>query len=162
MSTAVQTDSHARRESRPATAARIAAEGKFLRAGEERFLVKGVTYGTFAPDADGYQFPSIEQIAADFRQMADFGINTVRTYTAPRRDLLDAAARRLGIFYPPSLLLMFVTGLVFVALLWFSVILSRQRRQIDRLMEESAVLAAEIRELREERGGASAPQEHVR
>lgn len=79
------------------------------------------------------------------------------------RDLLDAAARRLGIFYPPSLLLMFVTGLVFVALLWFSVILSRQRRQIDRLMEESAVLAAEIRELREERGGASAKhQEHVR
>ena len=78
------------------------------------------------------------------------------------RDLLDAAARRLGIFYPQSLLLMFVTGLVFVALLWFSVILSRQRRQIDRLMEESAVLAAEIRELREERGGASAPQEHVR
>jgi hypothetical protein len=78
------------------------------------------------------------------------------------RDLLDAAARRLGIFYPPSLLLMFVTGLVFVALLWFSVILSRQRRQIDRLMEESAVLAAEIRELREERGGASASQEHVR
>jgi len=95
---------------RPATAARIATDGKFLRvlpAGDQRradahaaesldgdrFLVKGVTYGTFAPDADGYQFPPIQQIAADFRQMADLGINTVRTYTAPRRDLLDAAAR---------------------------------------------------------------------
>src|SRR5690349_733991 len=94
---------------RPATAARIATDGKFLRVPPdalpgarerraeardgERFLVKGVTYGTFAPDADGHQFPPLEQIAADFRQMADFGINTVRTYTPPRRDLLDAAAR---------------------------------------------------------------------
>jgi len=93
VSTAVQTDSGVRREMRPATAARIATDGKFLRVADERLLVKGVTYGTFAPDAEGYQFPSIQQIAADFRQMADLGINTVRTYTPPRRDLLDAAAR---------------------------------------------------------------------
>jgi len=72
---------------------RLATDGKFLKAGDERFLVKGVTYGTFAPDADGYQFPSIRTIAADFRQMADLGVNTVRTYTPPRRDLLDAAAQ---------------------------------------------------------------------
>ena len=32
---------------------RIFVNGKFLQAGDERFLVKGVTYGTFAPDADG-------------------------------------------------------------------------------------------------------------
>jgi GT2 family glycosyltransferase/DNA-binding beta-propeller fold protein YncE len=68
-------------------------EGKFLRAGDDRFLVKGVTYGTFAPDAQGYQFPSLQQAAADFRQMASLGVNTVRTYTPPRRELLDAAAR---------------------------------------------------------------------
>ena len=74
-------------------AARRNADGKFLRAGDERFLVKGVTYGTFAPDADGYQFPAIQQIADDFRLMAELGINTVRTYTPPRRDLLDEAAR---------------------------------------------------------------------
>ncbi len=72
---------------------RVAADGKFLRLGAERFLVKGVTYGTFAPDADGYQFPPPKQIAADFRLMAELGINTVRTYTAPRRELLDEAAR---------------------------------------------------------------------
>ncbi|MGH9140894.1 MAG: glycosyltransferase, partial [Vicinamibacterales bacterium] len=71
---------------------RIMTEGKFLRAGDERFLVKGVTYGTFAPDAESYQFPPLQQIAADFRQMASLGINTVRTYTPPRRELLDAAA----------------------------------------------------------------------
>src|SRR5262249_19523007 len=65
---------------------------KFLRTGEDRFLVKGVTYGTFAPDATGYQYPPLQQVVADFRQMAELGINTVRTYTAPRRELLDAAA----------------------------------------------------------------------
>ena len=78
----------------PAASARIATDGKFLRAGDERFLVRGVTYGTFAPDADGWQFPSGQQIADDFRLMASLGLNSVRTYTAPRRDLLDEAARR--------------------------------------------------------------------
>ena len=98
--------------------ARVAADGKFLRvqpsprvdttaalAGRhaearsaeavagERFLVKGVTYGTFAPDAHGYQFPPISRIAEDFRLMANLGLNTVRTYTPPRRDLVDEAAR---------------------------------------------------------------------
>ena len=117
MTTAVQADSEVRRETRPAPAARIATDGKFLRVppsprpdtdaatGErhaearsadavagERFLVKGVTYGTFAPDTQGYQFPPLQQVAADFRQMASLGINTVRTYTPPRRELLDAAA----------------------------------------------------------------------
>lgn len=71
----------------------ISAQGKFLHAGRERFLVKGVTYGTFGPDADGYQFPSPAQVARDFAQMRQFGINTVRVYTPPRRELLDEAAR---------------------------------------------------------------------
>ena len=67
------------------------------------------------------------------------------------RGLLDAAAQQFGVFYPPSLLLMGLVALVFVGLLTFSVILSRQRRQIERLTEEAAVLGAEIRELRSER-----------
>ena len=70
---------------------RVAIDGKFLRAGTDRFLIKGVTYGTFAPDADGYQFPAIARITEDFCRMAELGINTVRVYTPPRRDLLDAA-----------------------------------------------------------------------
>ena len=101
MSTAVEAESDVRRETRTPSTGRVVTEGKFLRLAEargaepvdERFLVKGVTYGTFAPDAQGYQFPSIQQVAADFRQMATLGINTVRTYTPPRRELLDAAAR---------------------------------------------------------------------
>ena len=70
---------------------RVAIDGKFLRAGTDRFLIKGVTYGTFAPDADGYQFPAVARVTEDFRLMAELGINTVRVYTPPRRDLLDAA-----------------------------------------------------------------------
>src|SRR5262249_50256120 len=92
VSTAVQVDPGPRRAAPLASAARIATDGKFLRLGEDRFLVKGVTYGTFAPDAEGYQFPTRAQTADDFRMMAELGINTVRTYTAPRRDLLDEAA----------------------------------------------------------------------
>jgi hypothetical protein len=79
----------------PLSAARVVADGKFLRSATDdtRFLIKGVTYGTFAPDSQGYQFPSVKQIAEDFRLMAGFGINTVRTYTPPGPALLDEAAR---------------------------------------------------------------------
>src|SRR5262249_56971368 len=93
VSTAVQSHPEVRSARTGTSATRIAADGKFLRLGEDRFLVKGVTYGTFAPDSNGYQFPPIAQVAEDFRLMASLGINTVRTYTAPRRDLLDEAAR---------------------------------------------------------------------
>ncbi len=102
MSTAVQVDPELLRGVRTLPAGRVTADGKFLRVqvsaggGDskgERFLVKGVTYGTFAPDADGYQFPPLSRVAEDFRAMAALGINTVRTYTAPRREMLDEAAR---------------------------------------------------------------------
>jgi hypothetical protein len=93
VSIALQADPAVGQAAKPASLARVVADGKFLRAGDERFLVKGVTYGTFAPDAQGSQFPGPPQIAEDFRLMADLGINTVRVYTVPRRDLLDEAAR---------------------------------------------------------------------
>ena len=65
-----------------------------------------------------------------------------------RRQILDATARWLGVYYPPAVLLMVLILMVFVASLCFSVIVSRQRQQIERLIEETAILAAEIRELR--------------
>ena len=93
MTTAVQTRPDVEPVHRPsATDARVVVDGKFLRLGAERFLVKGVTYGTFAPDDKGYQFPDLGQLGRDFRQMAGLGINTVRVYTPPHRDLLDLAA----------------------------------------------------------------------
>jgi len=64
------------------------------------------------------------------------------------RGLLHGVARWLGIFYPPALLLLVLIFFVFVASLYFSVVISRQREQIERLVEEQGILAAEVRELR--------------
>ena len=68
--------------------------GKFLEVDGRRFLVKGASSGTFAPDTDGRQFPAISQIEKDFAQMAAAGLNTVRTYTPPTNALLDTASRQ--------------------------------------------------------------------
>jgi glycosyltransferase involved in cell wall biosynthesis len=65
--------------------------GKFLYAGDEKLIVKGVTYGTFRPDAEGRQFPLPAEVRADFAQMRANGVNAVRTYTPPPRWLLDEA-----------------------------------------------------------------------
>jgi hypothetical protein len=73
-----------------------------------------------------------------------------------RRDLLDASAQWLGVYYPPMVLVLLLVLTVFVASLCFSVILSRQRQQIERLVEETAILAAE---LREERAARLKPEE---
>jgi hypothetical protein len=75
-----------------------------------------------------------------------------------RRDLLHFAATWLGVYYPPAVLVLMLVGIISVASLSFSVILSRQQRQIDRLIEENAIMAAELRELRWERE-ASEPQD---
>ena len=69
-------------------------------------------------------------------------------FLSVRRDLLEASAHWLGVYYPPMVLLMLLILMVFVASLCFSVIVSRQRQQIERLIEETAILAAEVRELR--------------
>jgi hypothetical protein len=68
-----------------------------------------------------------------------------------RREILHAVARWLGVFYPPIILVMLLIVMFFVASLWHSVIVSRHRRQIDRLTEETAILSAELRDLRAER-----------
>src|SRR5262245_29442203 len=67
--------------------------GKFIFAGEERLILRGVTYGTFRPDAHGDEFPGAEIVERDFAMMRAHGINAVRTYTPPPRRLLDAAQR---------------------------------------------------------------------
>jgi GT2 family glycosyltransferase len=68
-------------------------DGKFLCVDGHRFLIKGATYGTFAPDANGQQFPSPARVATDLALMAQHGLNTVRTYTLPPISLLDEAAK---------------------------------------------------------------------
>jgi hypothetical protein len=66
-----------------------------------------------------------------------------------RREILHTVARWLGVFYPPAVLLLLLVVMVFVASLCFSVVVSRQRQQIERLIDETAILSAEIRELRD-------------
>jgi len=77
-------------ELRAAVAARPVVRGKFLYLGDEKYWVKGVTYGTFRPQEHG-QFPDPEQVERDFVRIAQAGFNTVRVYTAPKRWLLDLA-----------------------------------------------------------------------
>jgi len=68
--------------------------GKFLRVAGQQFLIKGVSYGTFAPNQDGELFPAIARVANDFDAIDELGANTVRTYTPPPVAVLDEASRR--------------------------------------------------------------------
>ena len=70
------------------------AEGKFLFFGNQKFWVRGVTYGAFRPDHAGQEYMDLDVLERDFAQMADLGINTVRIpHTMPPRHLLDVALR---------------------------------------------------------------------
>ena len=73
--------------------------------------------------------------------------------------VLDIAAGWLGVYYPPMVLLILLVAMVFVASICFSVIVSRQRQQIERLIEETAILSAELRDARAAR--APRESEHV-
>jgi hypothetical protein len=79
---------------RPAPRPRPEVRGKFLFRGDEKLYVRGATYGTFRPDADGSQFPDPLTVERDFALMALHGLNAVRTYTVPPRWLLDIAEER--------------------------------------------------------------------
>jgi glycosyltransferase involved in cell wall biosynthesis len=70
---------------------RPAVRGKYLSIGEKKFYIRGVTYGTFRPDAQGFPFPSQEMVEHDFSRMAIAGINALRVYTPPPLWLLDLA-----------------------------------------------------------------------
>ena len=68
------------------------------------------------------------------------------------RGALDAVARWLGVHYGPAVLLLLLGVFVFIGLLFFSAVVSRQRVQIERLIEDVAILEARLRE------GERAPQ----
>lgn len=67
--------------------------GKFIFVGAEKFYIRGVTYGPFRPDEQGCEYHDPETVDRDFAQMAQNGINSVRTYTVPPRWLLDIAQK---------------------------------------------------------------------
>ena len=73
------------------TRSRPQVKGKFIFVGDKKLYIKGVTYGTFSPNAEGELYPEPKVVEQDFVQMAAKGINSIRTYTVPPRWLLDLA-----------------------------------------------------------------------
>ena len=69
----------------------------------------------------------------------------VLLFASIRRDIIDRTASWLGIYYGPAVLLLGLLVVVAAALLWMSVILTKQQAQIDHLIEETAILGAELR-----------------
>jgi hypothetical protein len=65
------------------------------------------------------------------------------------RRILDVTARWLGVYYPPAVLLLVLLFFVFVASLYFSVVITGQRRQIERLVEDMALLDRRLRKAEE-------------
>jgi len=63
------------------------------------------------------------------------------------RRFVDQAALALGIYYPPAALLLVLILFVFLASVSFSVVISRQRQQIEQLIEEAALLEARVRDV---------------
>jgi hypothetical protein len=72
------------------------------------------------------------------------------------RNLLDLAASALGVHYPPAVLLLILTFFVVIVSLYFSVVVSRHRKDIEKLVEELALLEAQVRALGESVGSVAA------
>lgn len=72
----------------------ISARGKFLFAGDEKFFVKGISYGAFRPNEAKEEYFDKAQLDRDFELMAAAGFNTVRIpHTMPPVHLLDIAQK---------------------------------------------------------------------
>ncbi len=88
---------------------RVRVDGKFFRLGDEKFFVKGVTYGPFEPAASGVRLPEPDQVRRDFRQLVELSANTLRVYHVPPVWFLDLAQESglkvfLDIDWPKNLL----------------------------------------------------------
>jgi O-antigen biosynthesis protein len=70
---------------------RVNVGGKFFRNGEEKFYIKGVTYGPFSPNAAGQPFASVERTTQDLIQVRELGGNVIRIYHIPSKWFLDLA-----------------------------------------------------------------------
>jgi len=71
---------------------RIRVRAKFFFEGDKKFFIKGVTYGPFAPDANGDHFGTPEGARRDLAVMRDTGVNLARVYYVPPKWFVDACA----------------------------------------------------------------------
>lgn len=69
----------------------VEVRAKFLFEGEKKFFLKGVTYGPFAPDAEGFFVGNPEKARKDFALVREMGANLLRVYHVPPRWFLDIA-----------------------------------------------------------------------
>jgi GT2 family glycosyltransferase len=74
----------------------IRVRAKFFFEGEKKWFIKGVTYGPFAPDAEGDFVGDPEKARRDFTLMQALGVNLLRIYHIPPRWFLDVA-REFGL-----------------------------------------------------------------
>ena len=70
---------------------RVRRDGKFFRLGDQKFYVKGVTYGPFERGGEGEPLPERDQILRDFGQILDLGANVIRVYHTPPNWFMDMA-----------------------------------------------------------------------
>ena len=77
----------------PKPFSRPVVRGKFFYIGTQKFYLKGVTYGPFAPTTSGCEYHDVPTVERDFVAIAAAGMNAVRTYTVPPRWLLDIAQK---------------------------------------------------------------------
>src|SRR6202161_760480 len=85
--------------------ARLVANGKYLRDGAQKFYIRGVSYGPFAPNSSGERYPEPERAAADFALMNKLGANVIRLYVPPPPWMVEEAQKAglrmmLGIPWP--------------------------------------------------------------
>ena len=71
---------------------RVEARGRFFFRDDQKFFLKGVTYGPFSPARSGIPFPEPETVELDFALMVEIGVNCFRTFTVPPKWLLERAA----------------------------------------------------------------------
>lgn len=78
-------------EAKPVSGARVTVDGKFFRVGTEKFYVKGITYGPFAPNDEGEHFAAPWKTREDFARIRELGANVLRVYYIPPKWFLDLA-----------------------------------------------------------------------
>jgi len=75
----------------PKHVGRVVTDGKFFALGGRPWVVRGLTYGPFAPNHRSEHLPDDATLARDLRHVAALGGNCVRVYHPPTVALLDAA-----------------------------------------------------------------------
>ena len=85
--------------------ARLVSHGKYLLDGAQKFYLRGVSYGPFAPNSRGERYPEPERAAADFALMKKLGANVIRLYVPPPPWMVEEAQKAglrmmLGIPWP--------------------------------------------------------------